>query len=113
MLKHLSSWLLVSVFWAGLVFPVGQLAAADDLNREFSDSFFRLKSQDDDANLKIRQGVAKPDREIGTHVTASNVKAVDDNDPSWIGKFLQMAIIVLLGLVIYLLSRRSRNRSRY
>jgi hypothetical protein len=98
-----------------VAYPV-QITAAEDLNKEFVDGFYRLSPNDADVFLKVQKSTAQPETDVGLGVRGTNTNqkpVVDENDPSWIGKFLQLSIIFLLGLIIYLLSRRSRSRGRY
>jgi len=90
-------------------------ASEDDLNREFIERFFRLGAADADAGLRITENGAVPDPGIAPAAQTNKIERSGEgaNDPSWVGKFLQIAIIVLLGLIVYLLSRKSRARSRY
>jgi len=98
--------LLVCVLVLGAVHTV---LALEDLNREFTENFFRLGTNDEDAQLKIAEGAAKPDE--GTNSKSSEPK--DAGGPSWVGKFLQLSIVFLLGLIVYLLSRKKRVRGRF
>lgn len=116
MLIHFPSWLVLAVIMAGIgLFPL-RLAAATDLNKEFIESFYRVQTNETDARLKIQSKGGQPEAKVGptAGVDASNASAtVEGNDPSWVGKFLQLLILFLLGLIIYLLSRRSRSRDHY
>lgn len=116
MRMYFPSWLALAVIAAGVVSSPVRLTAADDLNKEFIESFYRLRPDDADAFLKVQKSEAKPGAEASSSKESSDTNAsaaADDNDPSWIGKFLQLSIFFLLGLIIYLLSRRSRSRGRY
>jgi len=114
--KSLATWISLAVLTVGAFAFPRVLSAADDLNKEFVENFFKLRPDDADVFLKIQKSGAKSGTEAALENPVSNTNAgsgSDENDPSWIGKFLQLSILGLLGLVIYLMSRRSRSRARY
>jgi len=100
--------LLVCILISG---AAHQISALEDLNREFTENFFRLGTNDEDARLKITVSEAKPDEGAASAVKSNETKEMDG--PSWVGKFLQLSIVFLLGLIVYLLSKKKRARGRF
>jgi len=90
-----------------------QAFPAEDLNREFTENFFRLGAADMDARLRVAKSEARADEGLEPVNGREGAEASEGNDPSWVGKFLQLAIIFLLGVIVYLLSRKKRGRGRY
>jgi len=90
---------------------VSRVMALEDLNREFTENFFRLGTEDEDARLKIAVSEVKPDE--GAAAQAKSGEPKDSGGPSWVGKFLQLSIVFLLGLIVYLLSKKKRARGRF
>jgi hypothetical protein len=84
--------------------------ALEDLNREFTEGFFRSSEMDEDARIRIAE--VKPDEGLTVESNEAKVRA-DTNGPSWVGKFLQLSIVFLLGLIVYLLSRKKRAKGRF
>jgi hypothetical protein len=101
--------LLVCVLVSGAAAPV---SAVEDLNREFTENFFRLSADDDDAKLRITAGEAKSN-EGAVSAAAKTNETSESGGPSWVGKFLQLSIVFLLGLIVYLLSKKKRARGRF
>jgi len=84
---------------------------AEDLNREFVENFFRPDADSADGSLRIARTEARPDE--GTAPVLASDKAEGNGGSFWVGKFFQLAILFLLGLIVYLLSRKTRARGRY
>jgi hypothetical protein len=105
--KFKTSWLLLLVCVLGAGMPM-RAFSLEDLNREFTDNFFRLGAADGDASLRVTKSEAQPDEGLGAAEKGDEGKGVESKDPSWVGKFLQLAIVFLLGIIVYLLSRKKR-----
>ena len=99
------------------------LAGAADYNKEFADNFFKLDQRDADINIKVYRKspgtkvdpIGKQDGSSTKNAKAAG-KPVEEDDGisiSALGKILQLSLVIMLGLLIYTLSRKSRNKKRY
>ena len=112
---------MAAVLVAAFSFFIGTaaVAAAADLNKEFSDGYFRLRKQDADIHIKVsRKSPQTKVDPIGKQdqITAGKVKKPKKDGTMSIkalGKILQISIVVLLGLLIYTLSQRSKKKNKY
>lgn len=107
--------------------PVNDLLAADsneDLNKEFIENYFqagkqaegdapkgglRNRTADEGAGLKIEE---KPDADESESRTNEEGQS-DRVSISTLGKILQISLVLLLGALIYVLSQRSKRKSRF
>jgi len=90
-----------------------RVLALEDLNREFVEAFFRPGADEPDRLRPAGSGATPDPGFTPAERPGSTEGSIDGvSDPSWVGKFLQLAIIALLGFIVYLLSRKSRTRGR-
>lgn len=102
------------------VSPVFFAAAQEttDYNKEFSDGYFRLDQSDADVHIKISRAAGTRVDPINKQDSAPGSgggKTGDDDglSISALGKILQLSLVALLGFLIYVISRRSRRKTRY
>lgn len=113
---------LLPVFLSvGLVFSAAAQETTD-YNKEFSDGYFRLDQSDADVHIKIYRTapgtkvdpIGKQDSAPGSNGKKTGGTGDDDGiSISALGKLLQLSLVALLGFLIYLISRRSRRKTRY
>ena len=94
-------------------------AAATDYNKEFSDNYFKLKKSDADVHIRVYRKspqtkvdpIGKQDKiPAGTNKGSGKEEGLSI---SALGKILQLSLLILLGALIYTISRRSKKKNRY
>lgn len=94
-------------------------ASGTDYNKEFSDNYFRLKKRDADVHIRVyRKSPQTKVDPIGKQdkIPAGKNKSRSKEDGlsiSALGKILQISLLVLLGALIYTISRRSQKKKRF
>lgn len=116
------SAVLLSAVWLCFASPVTGYGA-DDLNKEFSEKFFQIRSNETDSHLRItRAGAVRTtvnvvDGSGPVQLTVAGSNASSDErmpDPSWVGRLLQIGIVLVLVVVLLFITRRSgRKKRRY
>jgi len=99
--------------------PLLAKTSKTDLNKEFVENFFKLKSGSSDISLRVysdKKGVKVDSLDKQTSKASTDKIGYDDADPEIatppFGRFVQLLIIFLLGAMIYLVSRKSKKNKR-
>jgi len=98
--------------------PAPFCVAETDYNKEFSDNYFRLKEQDADLHIRVyRKWPQTKVDSIGKQDKIPATKKKEEKESglsiSALGKFLQISLVILLGILIYTLAQRSKKKNRY
>lgn len=115
MLIRVSSFILLSLLF-GL--PSASFSAPIDYNKEFADNYFKLDRSDADVNLKVvRKSPAIKVDPIGKQDGNARSRKEDSKEDgvsiSNLGRILQLSLGVLLGFLIFTLSRRSKKKKGF
>ncbi len=85
----------------------------EDLNKAFVDKYFKLSTNDADVHLKIKK---KLDAKIdinGSDNKSGSEKKNTDIPLTTLSRIFQFGLLLLLGVVIYMLSRKKKTKRRF
>lgn len=108
MLQRVFSLCCIFFLFAALCSYGAEGTGKQDLNKEFVEQFFGQQESKPEVKIKIHGKVDSLKNQEGF-----TKKSGDAADPSWVGRFLQIAIVVLLLAIVLLMSQRSRKRGRF